>query len=163
MPNTTIPELKERFRQAMSSVCTPVSVVTSTDSGSPHGTTVSAFASLSMEPPMVMVSLDRGSELLTLVRTTGSFGLNILASAQSDLALNFARKGGSSKFDNVSWTEDHGVPRLPDAVGFVACRVEQFVEGGDHIVLLGRVLGADSNAAPPLTYHGRVFGTHAPH
>jgi flavin reductase (DIM6/NTAB) family NADH-FMN oxidoreductase RutF len=69
--------------------------------GLPHGATVSAFALLSMNSPMVLVSLDRGSELLGLVRESGRFGLKVLGSDQSQLALNFARKGGVGKFAGV--------------------------------------------------------------
>src|SRR5438105_11403406 len=91
--------LQDAFREVMASVCTPVSVVTAMADHLPHGTTVSAFASLSLDPPMVLVALDRGSDLLALVRRTGRFGLNVLSGAQSHLALRFARKGGTAKFD----------------------------------------------------------------
>jgi flavin reductase (DIM6/NTAB) family NADH-FMN oxidoreductase RutF len=128
--------------------------------GLPHGTTVSAFASLSMNPPMVLVSLDLGSELLAVVRQTGQFGLNVLGSGQSALAMTFARKGGAGKFADVRWDIEAGVPRLPGAGGFLACRVARLVPGGDHIIVLGDVLTARSGRSEPLTYHGRVFGTH---
>ncbi|XVV38321.1 flavin reductase family protein [Streptomyces sp. CA-100214] len=152
--------LQNAFRDVMANVCTPVSVVTTSAGDLPHGTTVSAFASLSMSPPMVLVSLDCGSELLALIRETGHFGLNVLASDQSPLALAFARKGGPAKFTGISWELDTGVPRLPGATGFLACRVTDFVSGGDHIVVLGEVVTARTAENRPLTYHARVFGTH---
>src|SRR3954469_19110691 len=97
-PSATVPqELQTSFRNVMAGVCTPVSVVTTIADGRPHGTTVSAFASLSMDPPMVQVSLDHGSELLALVRDSGTFGLNVLSSGQSALATMFATKGGAVK------------------------------------------------------------------
>src|SRR4051812_47150351 len=105
--------LRTTFREVMAGVCTPVSVVTAMADGIPHGTTVSAFASLSMDPPMVLVSLDRSSDLLAVVRTAGRFGLNVLSSSQSTLALRFARKGGVGKFAGVRWDIEAGVPRLP--------------------------------------------------
>lgn len=151
--------LQVAFREVMATVCTPVSVVTAMADERPHGTTVSAFASLSMEPPMVLVSLDRRSDLLAVVRSTGRFGLNVLGSDQSDLATTFARKG-ADKFNGVPWQLDAGVPRVPGAGGFLACRVAHLVEGGDHIVVLGDVLTVHAMDARPLTYHGRVFGTH---
>ncbi|GHE06993.1 flavin reductase family protein [Klenkia taihuensis] len=158
-------DLPERFREVMAGVATPVSVITAmsgTDGeGLPHGTTVSAFASLSMTPPMVLVSLDRGSDLLALVRDTGRFGVNVLGSTQSALALAFATKGGTSKFNGVRWEIDHGLPRLPGAPGWLACDVESLVDGGDHVVALGLVVAADTVEGLPLTYHSRVFGTHA--
>ncbi|HET6393143.1 MAG TPA: flavin reductase family protein [Blastococcus sp.] len=105
-------DLPVRFREVMADVATPVAVVTSTGHGVPHGTTVSAFASLSMEPPMVLVSLDRRSDLLALVRDTGCFGVDVLGATQSELALAFARKGGSGKFAGVRWEVDSDLPRL---------------------------------------------------
>jgi flavin reductase (DIM6/NTAB) family NADH-FMN oxidoreductase RutF len=153
--------LADGFREVMAGVATPVSVVTSMADGLPHGTTVSAFASLSMDPPMVLVSLDRGSDLLALVRETGRFGVNVLGSTQSTLALAFARKGGPGKFNGVLWEVDDDLPRLPGAPGWLACDVATLVEGGDHVVALGTVVAADTRDGRPLTYHGRVFGTHA--
>lgn len=153
--------LQGAFREVMAAVCTPVSVVTAMADGLPHGTTVSAFASLSMDPPMVLVSLDRGSDLLSIVRQTGRFGVNVLSSSQSPLALTFARKGGVAKFAGVRWAVEAGVPRIPGAGGFLSCEVHSLVDGGDHVVILGTVLAADTIAGPPLIYHARVFGTHA--
>ena len=84
----------EEFRAVMAGVATPVSVVTTLTDGHPHGTTVSAFASLSMSPPMVLVSLDRGLGAARPARASGSvFGVNVLGSEQAPLALAFARKG----------------------------------------------------------------------
>lgn len=154
-------QLQERFRDVMAGVATPVSVVTGMDDHGPHGTTVSAFASLSMDPPMVLVSLANNSELLSLVRRTGRFGVNVLASTQSALALAFATKAGSGKFDGADWQPDTGVPRLDQALGWLVCEVQSLVEGGDHVVVLGLVVAADTTDGLPLTYHGRVFGTHA--
>jgi flavin reductase (DIM6/NTAB) family NADH-FMN oxidoreductase RutF len=154
-------ELQTHFREVMAGVATPVSIVTAISGGLPHGTTVSAFASLSMNPPMVLVALDRGSELLTRVRECGRFGVNVLGSTQSALALVFARKGGTGKFDGVHWELHDDLPRLPGAPGWLACQVTSLVDGGDHVLALGTVVAAESLAGRPLTYHGRVFGTHA--
>lgn len=152
--------VSELFRQAMARVCTPVAVVTTFDDG-PHGTTVSAFASLSLHPPMVMVSLDRTSELLRRLSGTGRFGVNVLSSAQSDLASRLARKGSDS-FAGFPWHEESGCPRFEGAVAWLGCRVANLVEGGDHRVVLADVLSVRVADAEPLTYHARAFGTHAP-
>jgi len=154
------PELMEHFREVMAGVPTPVSVVTSMADGLPHGTTVSAFASLSMDPPMVLVALDRGSDLLTLLRESGRFGVNVLGQNQSTTALAFARKGGTGKFQGVQWEVDHDLPRLPGAPGWLACDVAALVDGGDHVVALGTVVAASTRHGQPLTYHLRTFGTH---
>jgi flavin reductase (DIM6/NTAB) family NADH-FMN oxidoreductase RutF len=148
------------FRDVMARVCTPVSVVTALDGHRPHGTTVSAFASLSITPPMILVSLDRGSDLLGLVRNTRRFAVNVLSSGQAELALTFARKG-ADKFDGISWRLDRGVPRLDGVCGWLSCEVSTLVDGGDHVVALGFVLAAEACPGAPLTYHARTFGTHA--
>lgn len=158
--NDEVQDLPTAFRAAMAAVCTPVSVVTAVVGDRPHGTTVSAFASLSMDPPMVLVSLDRRSGLLAAVRATGSFGVNVLSSEQSAHAVHFSRKS-EDKFAGVDWEPDGGVPRLPGACGFLACDVETFVDGGDHVVLLGLVRVAAVADGRPLTYHSRAFGTHS--
>jgi flavin reductase (DIM6/NTAB) family NADH-FMN oxidoreductase RutF len=153
-------QLQAHFREVMAGVATAVSVVTAIADGRPHGTTVSAFASLSMNPPMVLVALDRGSQLLARVRECGRFGVNVLGSTQSALALAFARKGGTGKFDGVQWELHDDLPRLPGAPGWLACKVADLVDGGDHVVALGTVVAANTLDGRPLTYHGREFGTH---
>jgi flavin reductase (DIM6/NTAB) family NADH-FMN oxidoreductase RutF len=152
--------LPATYKDVMAAVCTPVSVVTAIADARPHGTTVSAFTSLSLDPPMLLVSLDRDSDLLALIRATGRFGVNVLGSRQSELALTFARKG-ATKFDGVEWTCAQGVPRLRGVVGWLACQLTDLVEGGDHIIALGTVVAAEVVPGPPLTYHARAFGTHA--
>lgn len=153
--------LQARFREVMAHVPSPVSIVTALNGGLPHGTTVSAFASLSIEPPMVLVALDRGSELLASIRRTHRFGINVLGVAQSALALAFARKGGVRKFQGVKWDVHQDLPRLAGAPGWLACTVADLVGGGDHVIALGLVEVADTVEAEPLIYHRRVFGTHA--
>jgi flavin reductase (DIM6/NTAB) family NADH-FMN oxidoreductase RutF len=153
--------LMNQFREVMAGVATPVSVVTAMADGSPHGTTVSAFASLSMNPPMVLVSLDRGSDLLAHVRKSGRFGVNVLGHTQAQLALTFARKGGVAKFHGVAWEVHEDLPRLVGTPGWLACELADLVDGGDHIVAMGTVIAAETRTGKPLTYHLRNFGTHA--
>src|SRR5690606_25897023 len=130
----------------MASVCTPVSVVTGLEGTLPHGTTVSAFTSLSMDPPMVLVALGQSSELLALVRRTRRYGINVLSSGEAHVARRFAGKGGSAKYAGVPWEPEAGVPRVPGAGGFLACEVADLVPGGDHLVVLGRVVAARTTA-----------------
>lgn len=147
------------LRQLTANVATPVSVVTTFDMQRPHGTTVSAFLSLSMAPAMVLVSLAAGSDCLKMIRRTGRFGLNILAATQANLAKQFAKKM-DNRFSDVVWTMDHGVPRLDGALGWVACTTTNIVSAGDHEIVFGLVVGGEKLGARPLTYHSRVFGTH---
>jgi flavin reductase (DIM6/NTAB) family NADH-FMN oxidoreductase RutF len=142
--------IQHTFREAMASVATPVSVVTTTWEGDHYGATVSAFSSLSMDPPMLLVSLDRRSSLLTAIRSADRFGINILSAAQASTALQFASNRGT----------DSGLPRLDGAVSWLACDLVDSVQGGDHIIALGRVVSVETGEGTPLTYHRRVFGTH---
>lgn len=148
----------ETFREALAGVCTPVSVVTSHREGHPHGTTVSAFCSLSLQPPMVLVSLDRSSDLLAIVSESRVFGINVLNHGQKELALNFARKG-RDKFDGVDWELDRGVPRIVDAATWLVCKLEFLYEGGDHLIAVGLVEHAESGPGNPLLYRRHEFGT----
>ncbi|MEU1549838.1 flavin reductase family protein [Nocardia sp. NPDC005745] len=145
----------------MANVAAPVAVVTSMNGTLPAGTTVSAFTSLSMTPPMVLVALDKGSETLAHIIDTKVFGLNILTVEQQDIALAFAKKGGTGKFDGVAWSRDNDLPRLHGSAGWIGCRVERFVDGGDHVIVLGEVAAAEHRDGDPLTYRRRRFGTHS--
>ena len=147
---------EETFREAMGAVCTPVAVVTAMDGERPHGTTVSAFCSLSMRPPLVLVSLDRGSDLLALVRRSGRFGVNVLEQDQRELARGFARKG-TDKFTAVHWRAAAGLPRLDGAGLWLACAVDELLEGGDHVIVTGIVHVAEHDAREPLLYQRRDF------
>jgi flavin reductase (DIM6/NTAB) family NADH-FMN oxidoreductase RutF len=148
------------FRDLMAAVCAPVTVVTTVDSGGPHGTTVSAFASLSLHPPLVTVALDQHSALLARIQQTGRLGINVLGSADDELALRFA-SGGTDRFAGVGWSLAQGLPRLDGAAGWAACDLRQVVDGGDHRLLIALVGHAESYPVPPLVYGHRTFGTHS--
>lgn len=150
----------EAFKDAMAAVCGPVTVMTTSFESRPFGTTVSAFWSLSLRPPMVGLALARDSELLQRLQVTGRLGVNLLADGQQDLALNFARKGGA-KFDGIPWTSDAGLPRLTEAPVWLVCDVRQFVPAGDHVVLVAEVAAIARKPALPLVYAERSFGTHS--
>jgi flavin reductase (DIM6/NTAB) family NADH-FMN oxidoreductase RutF len=148
------------FRDLMAAVCAPVTVVTTLDEAGPHGTTVSAFASLSLSPPLVTVALDRRSALLSRIRETGRLGVNVLGADGDDVALRFAGNG-ADRFDGVGWTLAQGLPRLDGAAGWAACELRQVVEGGDHLLLIAEVVQAESRPVAPLVYGHRTFGTHS--
>src|SRR5580693_6222504 len=94
---------------------------------------VSAFTSLWVNPPMVLVVLDRGPELLGLIRSARRFGVNVLSRIPSGWACAFARKGGTGKFVGVRWEADVGIPRPPGASGWLVCGIADFIGGGDHV------------------------------
>ena len=151
---------QQAFRGAMGAVATPVSIVTTT-LDVPHGTTVSAFASLSLDPPMVLVSLQHDSELLELVVRSGRFGLNVLAFDQAGIAANFAKRG-MDRFAGVEWAMDEGLPRIAGTASWAACRVVDLVRAGDHTIVTGLVEAADSADVAGLVYQHRRFGHFTP-
>jgi flavin reductase (DIM6/NTAB) family NADH-FMN oxidoreductase RutF len=150
----------QSFRDLMAGVCAPVTVVTTAIDGMPHGATVSAFASLSLHPPMVTIALDRSSVLLERILEAGRFGVNVLGRTQDELAVAFARRT-ADRFAGVEWRMEHGLPRLLEAPGWMACNLERVVEGGDHLLLLAEVVECATVVAAPLVYGHRTFGTHS--
>jgi flavin reductase (DIM6/NTAB) family NADH-FMN oxidoreductase RutF len=152
--------LPDRFRDAMRQLAGPVCVVTTLTESGPHGTTVSAFTSLSMNPPMLILSLDNSSRLLAKIAVGARLGVNILAVHQHELASRFAGKS-DDKFDGIDWVHDTDAPRLAGCHAWVAIDARQIVPGGDHMVVLGEVVEAQAyDGHQPLTYHDRTFGTH---
>jgi flavin reductase (DIM6/NTAB) family NADH-FMN oxidoreductase RutF len=151
--------LSKSFRAAMGNVAAAVSVVTVLVDGGPHGTTVSAFSSLSMDPPMLLVSLDNTSTLLSRLRVGSRVGVNVLDAAQDQIALRFARKD-SDKFVDIPWQLEDGAPALSARHAWVSMSVARLVEAGDHTLVLGDVLASDVSTESPLTYWQRTFGTH---
>ena len=150
----------QQFRVLMAGVCAPVTVVTTTIDEVPHGATVSSFASLSLDPPLISVAFDRSSTQLARIQESGRFGVNLLGLAQDDLAMVFARRS-EDRFAGVDWHMSAGLPRLTEAAGWIDCELYQTVEGGDHLLLFGLVVNASHRTLPPLVYAHRTFGTHS--
>lgn len=146
------------FLEALASVCAPVSVITCYQMAGPHGTTVTAFSSLSLEPPLVLVSLDRRSDLLAMMKQSRRFGVNVLAHDQQRLAVAFSRKG-RNKFHGIEWSLEDGLPRLKGAGCWLACECQRFVCAGDHVLAIGLVGHAETIPTRPLLYRNRAFGT----
>jgi flavin reductase (DIM6/NTAB) family NADH-FMN oxidoreductase RutF len=162
MPSPAAPVDRQVFVSGMGRICTPVSVVSAFDGDRPHGTTVSAFASLSLDPPMIMCALDQASDLLKVLRNSPRFSINVLGHDASDTARIFAAKG-ADKFRDAAWSSRSGAPKLDGLLCWLLCHAVDFVDGGDHTVVLATVLELDEYDAAPLTHYRRTFGTHAPH
>ena len=149
----------DRFKDAMSQLASAVTIVTTGTREAPHGTTVSAFMSLSLDPPMVLVSLDRRSSLLAELREGTAVGINVLSTEQGVLARRFAHKG-IDRFAGVSWELVDAAPKLAGNHTWVAGDVSRIIEAGDHYLILVDVRAADVNSNMPLLYWQREFGTH---
>jgi NDP-mannose synthase len=146
----------DSFKETLAGVPAPVTIVTTSTGSRPHGTTVSAFSSLSADPPLVLVALDKKSDLLRLLPETGRFAVNLLAGDQEELGLACAKKG-QDKFSKVPWQEDLGLPRIEGAAAFLACEIQEFLPGGDHVIVVGLVTACESEKDEALVYHRRRF------
>ncbi|ALX03528.1 MULTISPECIES: flavin reductase family protein [Aeromicrobium] len=150
--------LEAALRGAMANFATGLTVVTTSDGGRPHGTTLSGVMSLSMDPPMVAISLARTSSLLARLQRGGRFGINVLAAHQDQVALRFSTKL-HDRFADLGWSDD-GAPRLDDVHAWVLADVTSTVPAGDHVLVLGTVVRAETGTQRPLVYWQRSFGTH---
>jgi flavin reductase (DIM6/NTAB) family NADH-FMN oxidoreductase RutF len=147
----------DTFCELFSGVPAAVTVVTAQNGdGLPHGTTVSAFCSLSLNPPLVIVALDRSSDLLPLVERQGRFGINVLAGGQEEVGAACACKG-PDKLAATSWRYDAGLPRIEGSAAWLACDVQDVLDGGDHVIVVGLVTACEPGEADPLVYHRRNF------
>jgi NDP-mannose synthase len=146
----------DAFKETLAGVPAPVTIVTTSTGSRPHGTTVSAFSSLSAEPPLVLVALDKKSDLLRLLPETGRFAVNLLAGDQEELGLACATKG-PDKFAKVPWHDDRGLPRIEGAAAWLACEIQEFLPGGDHVIVVGLVTACESEKDEALVYHRRRF------
>lgn len=157
-----VDELQIAFREAMAHVSAPVTVITTMLDGTPFGTTVSAFASLSISPPMVVFALDNRGAMVERLRSAGRAGVNILGGDQDSVALKFASRGSTDRFESLDWQQDAGLPRIDGAAAWLQCDELTFIPGGDHTVVLGTVAAAHTAGGPSLAYHLRTFRPMAP-
>jgi flavin reductase (DIM6/NTAB) family NADH-FMN oxidoreductase RutF len=145
-----------RFRQLMGTFPTGVAVLTARDAnGQPAGMTASAIASVSLEPPLLLVCVGHEAEFHAVLAAATHFGLSVLGERQEEISRRFADRG-PDKFSGVSW-QPHAtdVPLLDGAASHVVCAVRTSVPAGDHTIFLGEVVdGAVFDAAPLLHVHG---------
>ena len=148
----------EIFRDVIGRFASGVTVITTTAGDSDHGTTASAMSSLSMDPPMLLICLNKTSSTQAAILESGVFGVNILAEDQGQVAYQFAKKG-PDKFAGVGIRRGRtGVPLVENALAHLECEVDETVTGGTHTVFLGRVKEAAGKEGAPLTYFRGRFG-----
>jgi flavin reductase (DIM6/NTAB) family NADH-FMN oxidoreductase RutF len=157
---------RQQFFDIMASFPSGVAIVTTVDgSGVPYGLTTTALASVSSDPPTLLVCLDLASRTLPVVRAQGHFVVNFMRAGRSDLCLLFASKA-EDKFSRVAWRRtDTGLPLLEqDVLAWAEVRTERELEIGDHVVLIGRAEdgGALGHGLTPLMYYRRSWGVWAP-
>jgi len=150
------------FLDAMSLAVTGVSIVTTDGVAGRFGITVSAVASLSADPPLVLASINQRSPACAAVRENGVFCINLLSTQQQELADTFAGRpthGEPFDFRRPAWSPGtSGSPHFDDAVATFDCVLEQTHEAGSHTLFIGRVVEAIGSTADPLLYTRRAYG-----
>ena len=148
----------EEFRRAMALLPTAVTIITTRGEAGPAGATANAVVSLSLDPPLMLACLDRGSRTLEVLRAADRFGISVLGERQSSLAREFASKvPHSEKFRDVSHAEREGVPMIDGAIAWISCSVRELHEGGDHVLAIGEVLEVVAEGGEPLVFHAGEY------
>lgn len=147
----------DTFRTLLSRFLSGVTVVTMRGAGGlPHGMTVSSFCSVSLEPPLILVCIERVASMHDMLTETQSFAVSILADDQEELSRRFADDGIAARFDGIAWSDGVAGPLLDGVHATLDCRSVACHPGGDHTIIVGEVLGGTTatRGAPLLYYRG---------
>lgn len=148
----------KEFRDALGRFATGVTVITTRDSSSaPIGVTANSYNSVSLDPPLVLWSLAKTSRSLPAFEQAGAFAIHVLSRDQQELARRFA-SSGTDKFDGLEYGEAYGgAPLLFGCAAHFECETAYRYEGGDHVIIVGRVVSFDKSDAAPLVFHQGKF------
>ena len=142
------------FRQALGQFATGVCLVTVNDSClGPLATTVNSFSSVSLDPPLVLWSIQNSSDHLAVYTECQHFGISVLSSEQGALSTQYAQRGGHSAQAEHFTVGPQGEPKLTDALAHFTCAAYAVHPGGDHQIIIGEVLQFESREAAPLIFH----------
>jgi flavin reductase (DIM6/NTAB) family NADH-FMN oxidoreductase RutF len=149
------------FKAALAAWASGVTIVTTRDGDLVYGITVSAFSSLSLDPTLILVCLADSNRLPRMIETSKRFAVSILAEGQDDISTWFAKSGR----DPVPHFEDFGViegatgsPIIDGAIAHLDCTLDRSIDGGDHTIVIGRVVGAAANPdKKPLVFYKRGY------
>lgn len=151
-----------RLRGAFAAFPTGVTVVT-VGGGTPHGMTANAFTSLSLNPPLALVCVNRDARMHRLLPPASGFGISVLAANQADVARWFSnreRPAGAAQFAEVAWSPGHrtGAPLIEGALAWFECTLWGSHDGGDHTIFVGRVVSVvRQEGGGPLLFHNGSF------
>jgi flavin reductase (DIM6/NTAB) family NADH-FMN oxidoreductase RutF len=155
---------KRELRDVLGTFATGVTIVTAWDEGAnaPVGVTASSFNSVSLDPPLVLWSVGKQALSADVLTTNERFAIHVLNAEQTDLANRFA-KSGTDKFGPTDYARDtNGVPVLPDFASRFDCQLEAVHKGGDHLIIVGRVMSIERGGGEPLVFHDGGFATAVP-
>jgi flavin reductase (DIM6/NTAB) family NADH-FMN oxidoreductase RutF len=146
---------QEAYKEALRGWASGVTVVTSRSGDKTHGMTVSAFSSVSMDPPLILVCASRSSATHSMIEEGGVFAVNILASHQEDVSNIFASsKHEGTRLQRVRWTEgETGAPLIDEALASLECKVASAHREGSHTIYIGHVQAVHTTDAAPLVYY----------
>lgn len=159
MPETATMETIDprTLRDCCGRFATGVTVITTRTPEGTHGMTVSAFMSVSLEPPLISISISRKARTLSKILDAGCYAVNVLSQDMQPHALHFAGRPDET-LTNL-FQEHHGLPTLRGAAAILVADVVRDIEAGDHVLLLGHVRHLDHDpVAAPLLYHAGQFG-----
>jgi flavin reductase (DIM6/NTAB) family NADH-FMN oxidoreductase RutF len=144
----------DTFRSVLGRFASGVTIVTARDdAGVDHGMTVSAFCSLSLDPPLVLLCVDHAASMYELLLTHPQFGISILSSNQEAYSRRFADPD-SDRFDGIAYSRgESGVVLLEESLAHLECRVTEHYEGGDHTIFIAEVEHAEPRDGRPLLYY----------
>lgn len=144
----------DTFRSVLGRFATGITIVTARDdAGHDHGMTVSAFCSLSLEPPMILVCVDHAASMHELLLAHPRFGVSILSSDQEEYSRRFAAEK-FDRFDGIAYSRGEcGVVLLNDSLAHLECRVIQHYDAGDHTIFIAAVDRAEPHDGRPLMYY----------
>lgn len=150
-------DARQAFRRCVGAFPTGVGVVVAEHEGQPAGMTLNSFASVSLEPLLVLVSLGHGARTLDAVRRSGRFAVSMLRRGQRQVALDFAERGAPFPVGHVERAGD-GQLVVRHALAELRCSVHGIVTAGDHDVVLGAVTAFSGGEGEPLVFHAGRFG-----
>lgn len=154
-----VPGGPESLRATMADFSSGVTIVTATVDGVAHAMTATAFCSVSLEPPLVLVCVSRTSRFHAAALRAESWGVSLLAGDQEEVARHFSNRGRdlATQFDTVPYdaAPRTRVPLVAGALAWLECRTHARYDGGDHTILVGEVLTTSEKSGPrePLTYY----------
>ena len=148
----------QRLRQAFGKFATGVTIVTAADAdGRAVGVTANSFSSLSLDPPLLLWSIGRNSSSYRVFQQTGHFAVHVLDQTQTALSQRFSARG-VNRFEGVPIEPGPGgCPLLPDYHVRFECSVSERHEGGDHLIMVGRILNVEQRPGSPLLFYGGRF------
>ncbi len=153
-----------QMRNALGRFATGVTVITTqTPAGKFEGLTANSFSALSLDPPLVLWSIRQSAPSLPGFLAAGGFAVNVLAADQRKLAADFAT-ASVDKFADVDFAMgQQGYPLLPGSIAVFECQTESTVEGGDHLIFIGRVVAASYRDGEPLVFSAGEYCVPIPH